>query len=292
MNVVAAPKARPILQRSVAFEILRIALVLVAALILIALPFWLLVINSVKPFSEAAVLGPGLPQKWQIKENYQIVIDQGQYWQGLKNSLLTDIPPIALTLFLASMAAWIFGRARTRAVNVVYFVVILGMLVPGAIVTSVKLLQVSGLYTLYGDRFGTILFYTAGSLPFVIFLMAGFVKTIPIELEEAARIEGAGSFRIYWQIVLPLLKPILASAAILLLLGYWNDFYTPFFLLPNPEDQTLPLGLFAFATEGQYTTYWNLVFADVVLVSLPLVLVYIFAQRWIIAGLTLGGVKG
>ena len=275
-------------QRVVSATVPRL-LVLAAALILIGVPLWMLLVNSVKPLSEAGLLGMGLPQHWAVAQNYQTVIDQGLFWQDFRNSLLTDIPPIVLTVLLAAMAAWVFARACTYTVRALYFATIVGMLIPGAIVPTVLWLQQ---LHLYGGRVGITASYVGSFLPFVIFLLTGFVKTIPFELEEAARLEGAGSATIFWRIILPLLKPFLASAAIILLLGFWNDFFTPFFLLPNPTDQTLPMGLFNFSNTGQYQMNWNLIFADVVLTSLPLVAVYVSAQRWIVAGLTLGAIKG
>ena len=118
------------------------------------------------------------------------------------------------------------------------------------------------------------------------------VRTIPRELEEAAQIDGASRSRIYWQIIFPLLRPVLFAAGVVLWVYVWNDFFYAFFLLDGASKQTLPLGLFSVVSSNSHSTNWNCVFADVIVVSLPLVLVFMIGQRRILAGVMAGGVKG
>jgi raffinose/stachyose/melibiose transport system permease protein len=191
-------------------------------------------------------------------------------------------------LAIGSFASWIFARGRARVLRGLYYLSIVGILIPPAIVATVLVLRWTHVY---GSYFGLILFYMGWFMSFVVFFVTGFIKTIPIELEEAARIDGASPYRIYRRVILPLLRPVLTTTFIVLLLFIWNDFFYPFFVLTDPNKNTLTLGLYSFVQGNTYETRWNLVFADVVLTSLPLVVVYFFGQRRILSGLMGGALK-
>jgi raffinose/stachyose/melibiose transport system permease protein len=156
-----------------------------------------------------------------------------------------------------------------------------GILVPPAIVTTIRLLRAMGLY---GSETGLVFFYCGWLMAIAIFLITGFVKTIPLELEEAARIDGASALVIFRRIIFPILRPITIAAGFIMLLVMWNDFLYPFFFLNGSNNQTLTLGLYNFVSASLYEVKWNLVFADVVVTSLPLVAVYYVCQRWVVAG--------
>ena len=258
------------------------------AFLTVLLPLWIVLVNSAKPQGEANELGVGLPSTWRIGANYGQVFHDGDVLNGLKNTLIVTIPALLGILLFGSFAAWIFARGRSRTIRTLYYVSIVGILVPPAIVGSVLVLR---WYGIYGRYLGLILFYMGIFLSFAIFFITGFIKTIPFELEESARIDGAGPLRIFRRVILPLLAPILATTFVVLLLFLWNDFIYPFYILPSSNQRTLTLGLYNFVSGSMYETRWNLVFADVVLVSLPLVIVYFFAQRRVMAGLLGGAVK-
>ncbi len=169
-----------------------------------------------------------------------------------------------------------------------YYVSIVGILLPPAIVTAVLVLQ---RLHVFGSLFGLGLFYIGVFSSFAIFLVTGFVKGIPYELEEAAKLDGAGPVNVFFRIILPLLKPILWTGGVVLLLAIWNDFFYPFYIISSPQQDTLMLGLYNFAEANQYEVRWQLVFGDVVLTSLPLIIVYFVAQRRIVSGLMQGAVK-
>lgn len=266
----------------------RPVLATVVVLALVAAPVWLLVVTSMKDVGEAAALGFGLPSDWKIAENYDTVLHEGQALEGFVNSVLVAVPAILLTTALACLAGWIFARATSRSVRSLYYFAIAGLLVPNSIITSIIWMA---RYDLSGSRWALIMYYVGSFLPFAIFLVAGFVKTIPAELEEAARIDGCGALGVFLRIVLPLLRPVTATLMVILLIFVWNDFFAALFLLTNPDHVTLPLGLFNFASSGLYSKNWNLIMADVVVTSLPLIVVYVVAQRWIVAGLTGGAVN-
>jgi raffinose/stachyose/melibiose transport system permease protein len=267
---------------------LKYAVLSVVAGLTVLLPLWIVLVNSAKPQGEANELGVGLPSEWKIGANYGQVYNEGRVLQGLQNTLIVAIPSLLGILLFGSFAAWIFARGRSRVIRGLYYLSILGILVPPAIVGSVLVLR---WYGIYGSYLGLNLFYMGIFLSFAIFFITGFIKTIPFELEESARIDGAGPIRIFRKVILPLLTPILATTFIVLLLFLWNDFIYPFYILTNSSQRTLTLGLYNFVSGSQYETRWNLVFADVVLVSLPLVLVYFFAQRRVMSGLMGGAVK-
>jgi raffinose/stachyose/melibiose transport system permease protein len=253
----------------------------------VLLPLWILLVNSAKTQGDASHLGLGLPKTWKLVDNYSTVLHQGAVLHGLANTLIVTVPATLGTLVLGSFAAWIFARGRSRTLAWLYYVSIVGILVPPTIIGSVLVLKWIGLL---GSYLGLILFYIGTFLSFAIFFITGFIKTIPYELEEAARIDGAGPFRIYRKIILPLLGPVLATMFIVCLLFMWNDFFYPFYILTHPDQRTLMLGLYNFVSGDLYEIRWNLAFADVVIVSLPLVLVYFVAQRRVLSGLMSGAV--
>jgi raffinose/stachyose/melibiose transport system permease protein len=170
---------------------------------------------------------------------------------------------------------------------VLYALAISGIVLPPAVVTVVLLLRQLGLA---GTAIGMIGVYMGMYLSTVIFFVTGFIRTIPVELEEAARVDGAGPLRVFGRIILPLLAPVLSTATILICLYVWNDVFYAFFVVGGRLD-TLPLNLFQVASAGLYLENWHLIFAYVVLMSLPLLAVFVVAQRKIISGITSGAVK-
>jgi raffinose/stachyose/melibiose transport system permease protein len=267
---------------------LRKGVLVVVAILMVGVPLWLTAVTSMKPYVEAVNLNLSLPTEWAIGANYGTVIENGHFLRGLENTVFVVSLAIAITLWFGSMAAWIFGRAKTLPVRLMYYGAITGLLLPPAVVTSVLWFQ---RLDLFGSRFALVAFYVGAFLPLAIFLMTGFVKTIPVEIEEAALMDGCSSIGMYRHIVLPMLRPALASTFVVMLILTWNDLFYPFFLLAHTDQQTLALGLFNFVSGQLYRTNWNLIMADVVVVSLPLLLVYAAAQRWLISGLTSGSVN-
>jgi raffinose/stachyose/melibiose transport system permease protein len=261
--------------------------VVLFTIFVVVLPIWMVVVNSFKPLGEAAALGLDLPRRWEVVENYRDVIEAGRLFHGFGNTLLVVVPSVIGIVILSAAASWVFARSKRRTVSIVYYLAIAGIILPVAIVASIRVME---LIHLRGTFPGLVLFYMGTSISVGIFLMTGFIKTIPIELEEAARIDGAGTFTVFARVVFPLLRPIVATLSFLMVLFLWNDFFTPFFLLPGQENQTLMLGLFSFVSRTFRQTEWHLVFADVVLVSMPLIIVYFFTQRWIVTGLLGAGV--
>ena len=255
----------------------------------IALPFWLLVVNSLKTEGDAGVLSVGLPERWNAGENYSTVVHQGRYLVGLGNSILITVPAILAVLLLGSMAAWAYARSSRRSLRFTYYASVLSVILPPAIIPTVYTLTELGLN---GTRLGYLLTVVGTRLGMVVFLCTGFVRTLPVDWEEAAQLDGATRWQVYRRIVLPLLSPALFTGAVLLVINVWNDFFFALFLLQGPDRATLPLTLYQFASSSTHGLRWNLVFAHVILTSLPLLIAYIVMQRRVLSGLTEGGMTG
>jgi raffinose/stachyose/melibiose transport system permease protein len=268
------------------FPVQPIAAVLVAVLVL-GVPFWLVVATAAKDQAEA--LNPNLspPGEWRLLDNFATVVTDGKMLSAFFGSLLVMVPAVIGVLVLGSMAAWILGRRGGRLSAAIYALAISGIVLPPAVVTIVLLLRQLGLA---GTALGMIGVYMGMYLSTVIFFVTGFVRTIPHELEEAARVDGAGPVRVFVRVILPLLRPVLATATILICLYIWNDVFYALFVIGGRLD-TLPLNLYQVASAGLYLQNWHLIFAYIILMSLPLLITFVVAQRRIISGITSGAVK-
>ncbi|MCX5328963.1 MULTISPECIES: carbohydrate ABC transporter permease [unclassified Streptomyces] len=261
---------------------------LVVAAVTIGIPLWLVAVTSVKPQAEAIKPNLSLPQHMQAAENYQQTFDEGKIVQGFVNSLLVVVPSVVLVLLLGAGAAWVFARRKGRLVGTLYALSISGLLLPPAVITIVMELRQLGLA---GTQLGMIAVYTGMYLSTSIFFMTGFIRNLPEELEEAARMDGASPARVFFQVILPLLRPVIATATIMVMLFAWSDIFYAFFVLGGGDKATLPLNLYQVANAQLYLNNWHLVFAYVVMMSLPMVAVFVIAQRRIVAGITSGAVK-
>jgi raffinose/stachyose/melibiose transport system permease protein len=259
--------------------------VLVATVI--GVPLWLVVATASKSQGEALTPNLSLPHHWRLPANLREVWTEGHIPAAFFGSLLIVVPAVAGVLILGSMAAWVLARRAGRLTAMLYALAISGIILPPAVVTLVLLLRELGLD---GRPVGMIGVYMGIYMSTVIFFVTGFVRTIPASLEEAAQIDGAGPVRVFVRVVLPLLRPVLATATILVCLYAWNDVFYAFFIVGGRLD-TLPLNLFRVASAGLYLNNWHLIFAYVIVMSLPLIVVFAIAQRRIISGITSGAVK-
>jgi raffinose/stachyose/melibiose transport system permease protein len=266
----------------------RPAIVIGLALVAIGIPLWLVLATSAKPQGEAVRPNLDAPDQWQPGSNYSDAVNEGEMLRGFVNSLLVIVPSVVLVLLLGAAAAWIFARRKGKLVATAYAVCISGLLLPPAIITIV--LQLRQL-DLAGTRPGMIAVYTAMYLSTSIFFMTGFIRAIPYELEEAARMDGARPMRIFLRIILPLLRPVIATATIMVMLYAWSDIFYAFFVLGGGDAATLPINLYQVASAELYLNNWHLIFAYVVVMSLPMIAVFLVAQRRIVSGITSGAVK-
>lgn len=260
---------------------------ILVAVALLGIPFLLTVLTASKTQAEAFVPTLALPSEWRLFDNFATVIGDGRMIAAFGGSVLVMVPAVLGVLVLGSMAAWVLGRRKSKALAFVYAVAISGIVLPPAVVTIVLLLRQLGLA---GTPVGMIGVYMGMYMSTVIFFVTGFVRTIPIELEEAARVDGASPVKVFVKIILPLLMPVLATATILICLYIWNDVFYALFVVGGRLD-TLPLNLYQVASAGLYLQNWHLIFAYIILMSLPLLITFMVAQRKIISGITSGAVK-
>ncbi|MEV0456701.1 carbohydrate ABC transporter permease [Catellatospora methionotrophica] len=256
-------------------------------LTVIGIPLWLVVATAGKSRGEALTPNLSPPGDWHLLDNLRQVWVEGDVPAAFFGSLLVVAPAVAGVLVIGSMAAWVLARRASRLNAALYALAISGIVLPPAVVTVVLLLRQLGLA---GSAVGMIGVYLGIYLSTVIFFVTGFVRTVPVSLEEAAQIDGATPVRVFLRVVLPMLRPVLATATILVCLYVWNDVFYAFFVIGGRLD-TLPLNLFRVASAGLYLNNWHLIFAYVILMSLPLVVLLAIAQRKIISGITSGAVK-
>ncbi len=256
--------------------------------LMIIVPFWDMIINSFKTSEEAAIPSINLPTKWQAAENYMTVIEKGKLVNSFKNSVIITGFSTLIIIIISTMAAFVFGRRKEKSIKIVFFLFLMGIITPPSFIVMTLLLKYMGLLGTYP---GMILIFTATFCPFPIFIITGFMSTLPKEIEEAAVIDGATPMGVFTRITLPLLRPAVATSFIWVVIKIWNDFLFPIYILAgDTKKYTMILSLYFF--RGQFYTAWNLVFADLILVSLPVMIAFIFAQRHIVKGLTAGAVKG
>jgi raffinose/stachyose/melibiose transport system permease protein len=282
------PTTRPVrVRRSRPTRLVQPMVAIALVVLLLGVPFWLVIATAGKDQAEA--LNPNLapPTQWHLFANFATVFDQGRMIPAFLGSVLIMAASVAGVLILGSMAAWVLGRRRGKGIAFVYALGISGIVIPPAVVTLVLLLRELGLA---GTAIGMIGVYMGMYMSTVIFFTTGFVRTIPVELEEAARVDGAGPARVFFRIILPLLGPTIATATILICLYVWNDVFYALFVIGGRID-TLPLNLYQVASSGLYLQNWHLIFAYIILMSLPLLITFVLMQRKIIAGITSGAVK-
>ncbi|MFT8357625.1 carbohydrate ABC transporter permease [Bifidobacterium aquikefiri] len=286
----AAPKTNDsvtVNKKSHSHAVIHSLLVALVMLVLLGIPFWLLIVTAGKSQAEAIVPTMKLPSHWQLLQNFATVLTEGKMLQAFFGSIIVTVPSVFLALMLGSMASWVLARRATKPMAMVYALSISGLILPPAVVTVMMLLKMIGLS---GTAFGMIGVYVGIYLSTVIFFVTGFIRTIPISLEEAARMDGAKPMRVFFTIIMPLLGPTLATATILVTLYIWNDVFYSLFILSGRMD-LLPLNLYNVASAGLYLNNWHLIFAYIILMSLPLLLIFAAAQRRIISGITGGAVK-
>ena len=255
-----------------------------AGLIAVA-PIYLVFANALKTAADAASMTAQPPRDPQW-DNFGAVIDQGRLATAFFNSVLYSFGSTILAVLLAALAAYVLARHRSRRHEIIYLLLILGIAIPTNFVTLTKVMQVTHLID---TQIGIILVYAATQIPFDVFLIYAFVDAVPRELDEAAFIDGCSPIRTFFSIILPMLTPVLVTCGVLNILNVWNEFLMPLYLLNNSDNWPMTLSVYNFF--GQYQSNWALVSADVVLTILPVILVYLVAQRWILSGISSGAVK-
>lgn len=257
--------------------------------IIFLLPFIFILLNSVKERREAGLMRFSLPEIWNGAENYRTVIESNNYQliRAFGNSAFISIATIIILIIVCSMAGYILQRRKEKLSYVFQMLILVGLMLPPSILPTIWILDFLGLFP---DMKGLILVETALQIPFVTMLYRSYIATIPKEIEEAAAIDGCRSFRIYTKIIFPLVKPVTASVIVLTAVTVFNDFVNPLYFLPGAEHATVSLTMYSFI--GQYGSYWNLLFADIVLISIPPLILYIIFHKRIVEGVAGTSLKG
>jgi raffinose/stachyose/melibiose transport system permease protein len=253
------------------------------------IPIYFMVINSFKPLKDVIFTTAAFPKQFYL-ENITKVWQEANYFTLFSNSLIiTAISIFGIVLF-ASMTGYRLARTKGPVVALLMGYFILTLIIPFQAV-MIPLVKTMRDFSLINTRFGLVLVYIAFGSPMAIFLYLGYVKGIPTSLEESAVIDGAGPFRTYFSIIFPLLSPMTSTVIILQSLYIWNDFLLPLITLQSDRMKTIPLGI-AGKFFGQYAFKWNLGITAMLLASLPMLILYLIMQRYIISGVVKGAVKG
>lgn len=229
-----------------------------------------------------------LPSPW-VFDNYSEILGSSTFWRQVWNSVLIAIVSTLLTVPVAALAAFMFARVMFRGRELLYVFFTLGLLFPVAVAILPIFLMVRNL-GLLDNPLGVALPQAAFGLPMTIVILRPFFRSFPSELQDAAAIDGASTFRFFWQILLPLSRPILATVSVLAIVGSWNAFLLPLVVLTESDAWTLPLGVTAYSQ--QYATDTAKVLAFTSLSMVPALIFYAFAERHLVSGLTTGAVKG
>lgn len=257
-------------------------------------PVYIMVINSFKDRKEIFTSELSLPSS--INFTYYIqAIQKMNFLTALGNSLFITVTSVVFIIILSSMAAWVLERNKTTASNVIFYTLVATMLIPfqSVMIPLVQYLskwQIPGTnFSLIDTRYGLIFMNIGFGIGMSTFLFHGFIKNVPLEMEEAATIDGCSKFQLFWRIVFPNLKPIIVTVAILNVISLWNDYLLPSLVLRSPNLRTIPLSTFFFF--GEFTIEWNLALAGLVLTIIPVIIFYLFSQKYIIKGVMAGAIK-
>jgi raffinose/stachyose/melibiose transport system permease protein len=252
----------------------------------VVVPIYFVVVNSFKSAAESAEMNLSLPTVFRAIENYRNVFVQGYVLTAYKNSVLITVVSCSFILLFSSMAAFVVQRRGGRTGKVAWQFILAGLIMPPSMVTTTLLCKALGL----GSVVGVICIFVATHFPLAVFIYRAFFNTVPREMDEAAVMDGSGTLRTFFAIILPLIQPATMTVLILSFMEVWNNFNIALYFLTSARNYTMPITIYFFF--GQYASTWNLVFADVILILLPVVIVFILAQRYIISGMVSGAVKG
>jgi raffinose/stachyose/melibiose transport system permease protein len=262
---------------------------IVASIVIFLVPFAFIILTAIKDRKQASLRNFDMPISWQFWDNLVDVVQTRDYMlvTAFINSIILTVASVTLMVVLGAMVGFVLQRRPSRWTSVVNFFVLAGLIIPPAVVPTIWVLQSLGLFK---TMHGMILIEVAYGLSFSVLLFRAFIATVPRELDEAAIIDGAGPLRLFFSVVLPLLRPVVITVIVVQSVAIFNDFTNPLYYLPGKENVTVQLTLYNF--QSQFSTQYNLLFMNILLITIPPLLVYIFFNRQIVAGMTAGAVKG
>lgn len=270
----------------------KVAMVLlILGLSTIIFPLYLTIVIAFKQPSEMTNSISGilsLPKSWSLS-NFREAMEVTDFWHSLGNSLLITLIAVGLSIVIHSLMGYALGRnkAKSKFYSFVYLFIVSGMFVPFAILMMPLAKQTAEMGL--ANWFGVILLYVVFYMPMNVLLYSGYLVNIPMALEEAAKVDGASTWRTYWKIIFPIMRPMHATVAVLTALSVWNDVMTPLVIMAGSGQNTLPLAQLNF--QSQFGTNYNLAFASYLLALIPILIFYIICQKQILNGVVNGAVK-
>ncbi|MEI7847664.1 MAG: carbohydrate ABC transporter permease [Chloroflexota bacterium] len=257
--------------------------------IIFVVPFIFIFLTAAKTRQEAGLFEFSWPDKFQLFENIRevMIFGNNRMFLALRNSVILTVGSVTLIVLFSALVAFVMQRRGDRAASMVSAVMLAGLIIPPAVVPTIFLLQWIGLYK---TLFGLIMVEVAFTMPFAIMIFRAFMASIPREIDEAAIMDGASPLRVFFSIILPLLQPAIITVIVTSSVGIYNDFVGPLYFLPGAQNVTAQLTLYSFIS--QFNSQWNLLFADVVVITIPPLIMFMFFQRQIVSGMTAGAIKG
>ena len=267
-----------------------VMVLLILGLSTIVFPLYMTVVIAFKQPSEMTNSISGilsLPKVWSLN-NFKEAMEVTDFWNSLKNSLLIPVLTVGLSILIHSLMGYALGRNKSsKFYNFIYLFIVSGMFVPFAILMMPLAKQTAEMGL--ANWGGVILLYVVFYMPMNIMLYSGYLTNIPLALEEAARVDGASTWRTYWEIIFPIMKPMHATVAVITALAVWNDVMTPLIIMAGSSENTLPLAQLNF--QSQFGTNYNLAFASYLLSLIPILVFYVICQKQILNGVVNGAVK-
>jgi raffinose/stachyose/melibiose transport system permease protein len=262
---------------------------ILGSIIIFWVPFYFIIVNAMKDAKEASLMNLSWPSRIHIWDNIVEVISVRDYMlvRAFYNSTLLTVLSIVIMVVVCAMTGFVMQRRRDRFTPWLSFFVLAGLIIPPAIVPTIWVLDGIGLFK---TMTGIVLVEVALGFPFGVLLYRGFMSGIPREIDEAATIDGAGGYRLFFQMILPLLKPVTATIIVTSSVSIFNDFTNPLYFFPGSKNATVQLTLYNFTS--QFVSQWNLLFTNILLITIPPLLLFIFFNKKIVAGMTAGSVKG
>jgi len=265
------------------------AVAIVSSIVVFIIPFAFIVLTAVKDRQQSADLDFAWPHQFHFVQNFVDVVKARDYMLVIAfiNSTILTVASVAGMVVLAAMAGFVLQRRKSQWNGFINFLVLSGLIIPPAVVPTIWVLQKLGLFRTMP---GLILIEIAFGLSFCILLFRAFVATIPRELDEAAIIDGAGPLRLFFGVIFLLLRSVIITGVVVQSVNVFNDFVNPLYFLPGDKNATVQLTLYNFSS--QYTTQYNLLFMDILLITVPPLIMFLFFNRQIVAGMTSGAIKG
>jgi raffinose/stachyose/melibiose transport system permease protein len=264
-------------------------LAILASIVIFVIPFMFIVMTALKGKQEASLLEFSWPTEIHFFDNLIEVVQARDFilLTAFVNSTILTVVSVAVLVILAAMVAFVAERRRNKWSKVIDFVVLSGLIIPPAVVPTIWVMQGLGIFKTLP---GLILIEVAFGLSFCVLLFRAFISTIPRELDEAAIIDGSGPIRLFFQVVFPLLRSVIITVIVVQSVAIFNDFQNPLYFLPGDSNATVQLTLFNF--QSQFNTSWNLLFMNMLLITIPPLVMFLFFNRQIVAGMSAGAVKG